>query len=229
MKGRFLILVLLFSFSAYTQSETPTDSVGSDKYFEDQFYIGVSYNFVGNKPDDFKQRNLSYGLQAGLIKDIPLNKKSTRAIGIGLGLALNTYYSNLKVEELSDGFSYSIDSGSSDFKRSKLETHLVEFPIEFRWRNSTREEYKFWRVYAGVKGAYVIGARSKLVTTEYRNGFFNTDVVKFQYGLTLNFGYNTFNVHAYYALSNLFDDTAQIDGDSIGFRPLRVGIIFYIL
>lgn len=229
MKGRFFVLVVLFSVCGFAQFETPVDSLRNDRYFEDQFYVGVSYNFVRNKPDDFKQRNLSYGLQAGFIKDIPLNKNSTRAIGIGMGLALNTYYSNLKVVEASDGFSYSIDSGSSDFKRSKLETHLIEFPLEFRWRNSTREEYKFWRVYGGIKAAYVIGARSKLVTTEYRDGFFNTDVVKFQYGLTLNFGYNTFNVHAYYALSDLFDDTAQIDGDPIGFRPLRVGIIFYIL
>ncbi|MBQ4913955.1 PorT family protein [Maribacter sp. MMG018] len=229
MKGVFFILVLLFSFCAQAQLETSADSLANDKYFEDQFYIGVSYNFVRHKPDDFKQRNLSYGLQAGLIKDIPLNKNSTRAIGIGMGLALNTYYSNLKVVEASDGFSYSIDSGSSDFKRSKLETHLVEFPLEFRWRNSTRQDYKFWRVYAGVKAAYVIGARSKLVTTEYRDGFFNTDVAKFQYGLTLNFGYNTFNVHAYYALSDLFDNAAQIDGNPIGFRPLRIGIIFYIL
>lgn len=229
MKGRFFILVLLFSFSAHAQLESSIDSLNNDKYFEDQFYIGVSYNFVRNKPDGFKQRNLSYGLQAGIIKDIPINGKGSRAIGIGVGLALNSYYSNLKVEETSDGFSYSIDSGSSDFKRSKLETHLVEFPLEFRWRNSTREDYKFWRVYGGVKLAYLIGARSKLVTTEYRDGFFNTDVTKFQYGLTLNFGYNTFNVHAYYALNDLFDDTVQIDGDPIGFRPFHVGIIFYIL
>ncbi len=198
-------------------------------YFEDQFYLGITYNFVRNKPEGLQQRNLSYGLNAGFIKDIPINASGTRAFGVGAGLAINTYYSNLVATETGSEFSYELVADDPNFKRSKLETHAVEFPLEFRWRNSTPEEYKFWRIYAGVKAAYVIGARSKLVTDDRKDGFFNTAVKDFQYGLTFNLGYNTFNIHAYYALSDLFQDSQTVNGEAIGFRPLRVGLIFYIL
>ena len=202
------------------------DSTANPRYFEDQFYLGLTYNFVRNNPDGTDQRNLSYGLLAGIIKDIPLNKARTRAIGIGAGLALNSYYSNLVANEVDGAIVYSIQD---TINRSKLETHLLEFPLEFRWRNSNPEEYKFWRVYAGVKAAYVLGARSKFVTDLTSDGFDNTDLSRFQYGLTLSFGYNTFNLHAYYALSDLFDGNARVNGEVLQYRPLQIGLIFYIL
>lgn len=221
---RFVLLFILLSFSSFGQ--TTNDSISTQRYFEDQFYLGLSYNFLLNIPEGSNQRNLSYGLQAGVIKDIPLNRSGTKAIGIGAGLALNSYYSNLVADFSNDEITYSIDD---DITRSKLETHLLEFPLEFRWRNSTVEEYKFWRIYTGIKAAYIVGARSKFVSGTSSEGFYNTDLSKFQYGLTLSFGYNTFNLHAYYALTDLFDGSATVNGEVLQYRPLRIGLIFYIL
>jgi hypothetical protein len=198
-------------------------------YFEDQFYIGITYNFIRNQPENLAQRNLSYGLNAGFIKDIPINRTGTKALGVGLGLGLNTYYSNLIARESSTEFRYRLDNASFDIRRSKLETHLLEVPIEFRWRNSTASEYRFWRIYTGLKFGYVLGARSKFVAAEFKESFFNTDVVDLQYGLTLNVGYNTFNVHIYYGLNDLFGDEVLLNEAPLGFRPLHVGLIFYIL
>jgi hypothetical protein len=77
---------------------------------------------------------------------------------------------------------------------------------------------------------YVLGARSKLVTTEFKDSFYVTDIENFRYGLMANFGYNTFNIHIYYALNNLFKDGFQLDtGEDLNFTPLRIGFIFYIL
>ena len=158
---RLGILLIFFTVHYGAFGQMNVDSTANPRYFEDQFYLGLTYNFVRNNPDGTDQRNLSYGLLAGIIKDVPLNKARTRAIGIGAGLALNSYYSNLVANELDEAIVYSIQD---TINRSKLETHLLEFPLEFRWRNSNPEEYKFWRVYAGVKAAYVLGARSKFVT-----------------------------------------------------------------
>ena len=221
---RFAILFLLVVLQSNAQ--VASDSISNTRYFEDQFYVGLSYNFILNHPEGSNQRNLSYGLQAGIIKDIPLNRAGTKAIGIGAGLALNSYYSNLVADISGDDISYSIND---DITRSKLETHLVEFPLEFRWRNSNAEDYKFWRVYGGIKAAYVLGARSKYDLDDISEGFKNTDLTKFQYGLTLSFGYNTFNFHAYYALTELFDGNASVNGEVLQYRPLRIGLIFYIL
>jgi hypothetical protein len=227
MEKWFLLFFLGVSLQILGQVQTASNSVES-RYFEDQFYFGVTYNFVRNKPDDVAQRNLSYGLQVGVIKDIPLNSRGTRALGVGLGLALNTYYSNLLAAETANGISYSLGV-SPDFKRSKLETHAIELPFEFRWRNSTREEYRFWRLYAGIKAAYILGARSTSVVNDTKNGFSNTDIERLQYGLTVNVGYNTFNIHLYYALNELFQEGTTVNNQAIGYSPLRVGVIFYIL
>lgn len=224
------IFSLLF-FSIVLGSNTlAQDSLSLDKkYLEDQFYVGITYNFLLNKPSNVTQRNLSYGLQGGFIKDIPLNLKGTIAVGAGIGFALNTYYSNLRVTEVIDVITYDVLGSDINFKRNKLETHIIEFPIEFRWRDSTPEEYKFWRIYAGMKFGYIIGARSKFRGDTENTSFFNTDVRNFQYGLTFNFGYNTFNIHAYYSLNKLFDDNILIDSEYIVMKPLRIGLIFYIL
>ncbi len=227
--GKWLLLVFL-CLCGFTYGQSSIEIENSkQRYFEDQFYLGFTYNLVGNTPEGLKQQNLSYGFYAGVIKDIPLNARGTKALGIGLGLALNTYYSNLLATESSTGITYSFADDIPGFKRSKIETHLIELPLEFRWRNSTPEEYRFWRLYAGIKAAYVVGARSKSVIDGNKDGFYNGDIARFQYGPTLNVGYNTFNIHLYYALNNLFKDSATINNESIGFVPLRIGVIFYIL
>lgn len=229
MIRKLLTLLPLVCATLAAQVEGDSSEVDT-RYLEDQFYVGLTYNFVLNKPQGVTQRNLSYGLMGGFIKDIPINVSRNVAIGIGLGYAVNSYYSNLSVAEAQDGNVYTILDGSSSFKRNKIETHLIELPLEFRWRNSTATDYKFWRIYTGVKLAYIVGSRSKLVTDSIKDSFYNTDTENFRYGLMLNFGYNTFNIHAYYALNHLFEDgTVTDDGQNVDFTPLRIGLVFYIL
>jgi hypothetical protein len=46
----------------------------------------------------------------------------------------------------------------------------------------------------------------------------------------LNFGYNTWNIHTYYGLSPLLEETTQLqNGEKIDTKVLRIGLIFYIL
>ncbi len=223
LTGMFLLLMLGSVIRA--QESVQED----DRYLEDQFYIGITYNFLLQQPDGVKQRSLSYGLQAGFIKDIPLTRYRTTALGVGLGYGVYSYYSNLLATETGGSSNYSVIGEGTDFTRNKVEAHMLELPVEFRWRNSTASEYKFWRIYTGIKLAYVVGARSKFVSDTGSITFTNTDLSKFQYGLTFNMGWNTFNIHAYYALNDLFNDTVQVNGENIAMRPLRLGLIFYIL
>jgi len=222
--GFFFLCV--FSINAQTTSEADNKDY---KYLEDQFYLGITYNFLINKPTDVTQRNLSYGLHGGIIKDLPLNSDRTFALGVGLGYAVNSYYTSLLATDSTIGIIYSIDDGILGVKRSKIENHLVEMPIELRWRNSSPEEFKFWRIYTGLKLGYIFSARSKLVTESDKTSFNNSDILRFQYGLMFNFGYNTFNIHIYYSLSHLFNDGVLLESEEITMKPLRVGLIFYIL
>lgn len=221
-------MVFCWAVLAQSQYSSYEDGAGG-RYFEDQFYLGVTYNFLANMPSGVSQENLSYGLQLGAIKDIPLNRGGTKSIGIGLGMALDTYYTNLLAVRSASGIVYGLADEVDGFRRSKIETHMVELPLEFRWRNSTATEYRFWRVYAGVKASYVLGARSKSVIGSEKNGFSNDDIQRLQYGPTINFGYNTFNIHLYYALNDLLEEGATLEGAQIGFNSWKIGVIFYIL
>lgn len=225
------IFLFLLIFPLLQFSQTVKDSVAIDPhYLEDQFYIGLNYNFMLHKPNDVVQRNFSYGLQGGFIRDIPLNIPRNFGLGIGVGYAVNSYYTNLISTSLNDAIQYSVASGDFEYNRSKFEVHSLEIPIELRWRNSSPTDYKFLRLYSGIKFGYNFSTRSKLVTHDERTGFANTDIEKFQYGLTFNLGYNTFNLHVYYSLSDFLNKNAVLDtGDTIEMKPLRIGLIFYML
>lgn len=210
--------------------QTAADSIPpwNNRYLEDQFYVGVGYNILFDTPDGVGQRNFSYNLQAGIIKDIPLNERRNFGIGLGLGYAANSYYTNMGATQGVDGIAYDILE-SSDFNRSKFETHSIELPFEIRWRTSTASDYSFWRIYAGAKLGYVFSGRSKLVTDNGNNSFSNDDIEKFQYGLMLNFGYNTWNIHTYYSLKPFLSENAALNDEALDFNVLRIGLIFYIL
>lgn len=229
--GQYLlgIFFLMISVCAHAQSEEVIDQEGQTRYLEDQFYIGIGYNLLLDKPGGVAQRSLSYNLQTGFIKDIPLNPRRNFGVGLGVGYAVNSYYSNVIATEMDNAVLYEV-MDESEFKRNKLETHAIEIPLELRWRTSTADEYKFWRIYAGAKLGYVFSGRSRLVMEDSSDGFANSDIEKLQYGLILNFGYNTWNVHAYYGLNPLLKSGTNLQtGESIDFKVLRIGVIFYIL
>ena len=226
---RLLILFLISITGANLVAQMPGEPA-DPRYFEDQFYLGLNYNLLQDKPDAVSQNNLSYGIHLGFIKDLPLNSKRTLAAGLGLGYGVNSYYSNLRAIRNGSSFQYLFLDNTTSYRRNKLETHLIELPVQLRWRNSTASEFKFWRIYAGMKFGYIVGSRSKFVTADFIDSFYNTDTENFQYGITLDVGYNTFNLHVYYGLNGLFEDgVVGPDGQSLQLTPLRIGLVFYIL
>lgn len=232
MKKRASLSSILFYFSLFVlQGQIYQDDEFSDApYFEDQFYIGFGFNLQTNLPSNVDQRSFPYNLQTGFIKDIPFTKKARTALGIGLGYATNSYFSNIQAAETVSGIVYSRISENEDFIRSKLETHAIELPVEFRWRTSTATDHKFWRVYPGFKLAYAFARSSRFLTDETSTRFRNQDIQDLQYGLTLNIGYNTFNISAYYGLNPLLEEGVVLDtGEPFELSVLRIGVIFYIL
>ncbi|MEM6722253.1 MAG: porin family protein [Bacteroidota bacterium] len=224
------ILILLGMQFCAAQEETAQDTIPDDKYREDQFYIGFTYNILQNRPSGISQNNLSNGIHVGFIRDFPINKKRNKAIGIGLGYSYNSYFHNLKAVETANGTLYEAIGSNESFDRNKYRTHEVELPIEFRWRTSTADKYDFWRIYGGFKLGYIFSGVSKFISNAEKIKFQNEDINRFQYGLTLSAGYNTWNFHLYYGLNKLFKDgTMTTSGESFEMNTIKVGLMFYIL
>lgn len=212
-------------------STNVTVTVIDSLYREDQFYIGLTYNLLQNNPDGVSQNSFSSGLHLGFLRDMPLNKRRNVAIAAGLGYSMNDFRQNIKITEIDGTPNYEvIDENEVNFDKNKFALHFIDLPIEFRWRTSTMQTHRFWRIYTGVKFSYLFLNKSKYVDGgETVKIFNNKDFNKFQYGAYLSFGYNTWNFHAYYGLNTLLKSEAKIDGKSIDMNTLNIGLMFYIL
>lgn len=231
----FLGIVLLFFLAPKTNAQNVdavTEKSTDSLYKEDQFYIGVTYNLVANKPKGVSQNGFSGGFHFGYTKDMPINKRRNKAIGVGLGLSFNSFNQNLLISEASNkdiNFQI-IDDATTPFSKNKFSTYMLEVPIEYRWRTSTAEDYKFWRIYTGFKLGYIFYNSSKFEGTPSDIKLSNIDAFNaFQYGAFISGGYNTWNVYFYYSLNPIFKSEAKLNNTVIDANALKIGLMFYIL
>lgn len=198
-----------------------------DKYLEDQLYFGVTFNQLLSQPTGVIGSGFSYGITGGYIRDFSIVKSGKVALGFGIGYSFDSLKHGFKVSNQNSTVVIEVDPNIQS--RSNLALHTIEFPIEFRWRTSTENKYKFWRIYSGIKISYnlknTIEYSTNSIVSSYSNvARFN----KVQYGLTFSAGYSTFNFNLYYGLTPLFKD-ASVGTKSIGTKVMKLGMIFYIL
>lgn len=229
-----LIGICMFPVASQAQAERDTLTTAVDSlYREDQFYLGFTYNILTDMPANLSSSGFSGGFHIGFIRDFPLNDRRNVAIGTGLGWSINTYGQTLFIGEEANTektIFQSLEELDVNYDRNRFTTQSVEMPIQFRWRTSTAETHKFWRIYTGVQLGYVYYFRSNF--EQPGNTVRQTDVPEFdrlRLGATFAFGYNTFNFHVYYGLNPFFNEDAQIEGEEIGMNALRVGLMFFIL
>lgn len=229
MYKAFVYIFLSIPLLIAGQSQTEV-SVTDDKYREDQFYFSATYNLLNNKPNAVSQRGFSTGFHLGFIRDFPINTKRNWALGLGLGISSNSYNNNILISESNGNFQYAIiDDTNVSFTKNKFTTYLVEVPFEIRWRNSDAEKFKFWRVYTGFKLGYVLYGSSKFRGDGGDVKTANPNLERMQYGLTLSVGYATFNLHLYYGLNSIFENSAELNTQPIDLSAIKIGLITYIL
>ena len=230
MKASILIFFLMTISQCSFSQEEETKIVDS-LYKEDQFYAGITYNILGKRPSNLSQSGFSLGFHLGFIKDIPLNTDRNIGIGIGLGYSANSFNQNLQITKDGVGvYNYVLLEDVNTYSKNKFSEHLIELPIEFRWRTSNATKYDFWRVYTGFKLGYVIANTSKYIDSaeSFKNNGIGS-LNEFQYGLTFCAGYNTWNFYVYYALNPIFSNEVTINGQSLDMNAIKIGLMFYIL
>jgi hypothetical protein len=225
----FLIAIPVFSQEKAITENAPKVKIDS-LYREDQFYFGFTLNTLQDKPVGLTQDKFSSGFSLGFLRDMPVNKNRTVAIAPGLGFTYNNYNQNMAITKPNDSPIYTILDSNISFDRNRFSQFSVDVPVEFRWRSSTFESHKFWRIYGGFKMSYLIYDKSvyedsqgKIIVSN------NKDFSKFQYGAYIVSGYNTINVYAYYGLNSLFQAAKTNNNVTINMSVLNIGIMFYIL
>lgn len=220
-------LMAFFSMMAQAQQVQKED----DHYREDQFYLGLTYNYLVNRPSELQQQGFSKAVQVGFLRDMPLNKRRNIALALGVGYEYANAYTNvLALRHNNQTQYYLADSTKSDYSYSGFQTHTVEIPIEFRYRTSTATSYKFYRVYTGVKFSYVFSSDSFYQFQDLQVSFNNTEIsTPWQAKAYISMGYNTWNVFVQYVISPLFDKAYTASSKPLKMNMLQIGIIFYIL
>lgn len=221
--GHYLLLTT-FLYSNLFGQDLAT-SVNSDFFREDQIYMGISLVSLKSNAEEFNPRALSRHFQWGIIRDIPLVSSSEFSTGLGLGMSFERYSTNL---------SYSVEKGYT-FSETNLDfenplyfsIQSFEIPITLRWRNATLNDFAFWRVYGGISLQWNYKNKAK------QNSYIILNSDEFnKWGATahLSLGYNTWNFYFAYSLNPIFNSTPSNNQDfSIQLRPIKFGLIFYIL
>lgn len=225
-----ILFFLLLSLSIWAQDTIPNTKELDLNYREDQFYIGITYNILQNKPSGLTQNKFSTGLQFGFLRDMPINKQRTYAFAVGAGFTYQAFNQDLLISKDDTGISYSIIEDGFNFDKNKFYFLNVDVPLEFRYRTSTPESHKFFRLYAGFKLSYMLLNQSNFLsnTVDYKISNSN-QFTKFQYGVYLATGYNTWNFYAYYGLNPIFVSNAKLNDAPIDLKTLNLGLQFYIL
>ena len=220
-----LIFFFFIGCSSIAFSQKDSLQLGS-KYAEDQLYFLISYNQLFDQPSLVKGSGFSYGLSTGFMKDLILNKKGSISLALGFGYNYDLLNHGLTIAKENNEVTFQVDNSGAI---NTLTIHNLEFPFEFRWRNSDAQTYKFWRVYMGVKASYNVSNNFKF--TDQSNSFSYRNVSRFnswQYGLTLSVGYDVFTAHMYYGLTPMLKDT-MLGTTDISSKTMRIGLIFYLL
>ena len=195
-------------------------------YREDQIYFSVYYNSLGNQLNNFKENKFSSSFNLGFIRDIPISKSGKFALGLGLGYGINSFNNNMKVYYNNQN-SYELISNRDIPKKNTFKFSEIQFPLEIRWRNSSVSNYKFWRIYAGLKYSKIL--QSSFVHDSSQENYklktlpLNSD----QLGFTLNIGFNTWNIGLYKSLRPFFNK--KISSLPLELEQFKLGLVFYIL
>jgi hypothetical protein len=234
MKKAFLILsCLLLSLNTFGQSSKVTDSLyqPDPHYLEDQLYFGISYIILKNMPENMTQNGFSNTVKFGFIRDLPINERRNFGFGLGLGLSWETYYQNLKltVDEQTGALISQILTNEA-YSSNSFRLNKIDIPFEIRWRGSTPEKYKFWRLYTGITLSYVYTNSANYVTDKIDVTYKNLNIINpWQLGANVSAGYGTWNFTFYYGLSNLVKDNFQLGGQTLKLNNMQFGFVYYFL
>ena len=211
-------LFLFFFMTSFSLAQSQAGSA----YREDQIYAAIGYPLLINAPEGIAQNKLSHTFSLGYIRDMPINNNRNIAIGLGLGINYNVLFTNLQFNN-----DMTTNVVSSDVI-NQWNSNEIEIPLEFRWRNSTPTNYRFWRVYAGLVGHYSLSAK------QYTNsGSFKSSVPlktrNFRLAFKLNVGNNTWNLTYSYPIDSLFDFGESAEDKTLNeIKTAKLGLIFYI-
>ena len=218
MRHIYYILFLMVVGPLIAQEEAPT-------FREDQLYLSIAYPYFSDAPKTLIQNKLSYAFSVGFVRDMPINKMRTLAVGIGLGYDQATIYNNTLFTHAGNIISATLIEDR--YQQNFLRMQSLAVPLELRWRNATETKHAFWRIYTGVSVHFPLQFKSYNKTLD---GQLNTIRLTSKGTIlrwNVNFGFNTWNISIAYDMQPWA--TFSTSNKEFDMKFTKIGFIFYIL
>ena len=108
------------------QEEAPT-------FREDQIYLSIAYPYFSDAPNTLIQNKLSYAFSFGFVRDMPINKQRSLAVGIGLGYDQATIYNNNLFTYAGNNISATVIEGGYQQNYLRMLFYTLEQLYYFRY------------------------------------------------------------------------------------------------
>jgi len=218
MRKLLLFLFLGSIFYVTAQEEIPS-------FREDQVYFSVAYPYFSDAPTALIQNKLSYGFSLGFIRDMPINKKRTLALGLGLGWDLSTVFNNMRFTLENNSITASSIQGT--YQKNTLSMQTLAVPFELRWRNANETKHAFWRIHTGLSLHMPIRFRSSYTSNDGMQRDINLPYEKTLLRWNVHFGFNTWNISIAHDLQPWA--VSATPNHSFDIKFTKIGLIFYVL
>ncbi|MGB0358097.1 MAG: outer membrane beta-barrel protein [Flavobacteriaceae bacterium] len=218
MRKLLLLLFLGSALQAAAQDEVPS-------FREDQIYFSIAYPYFSDAPSELIQNKLSYSFSLGFIRDMPINKKRTLAVGLGLGWESSTVFNNMQFEVLDDAVTATAIQGK--YQKNVLNMQSFAVPFELRWRSATELKHAFWRIYSGMSFHLPIQLTAKNTSLEGVQKSTSLPHSSTLLRWNIHFGFNTWNISIAHDLRPWAKSNTTNNSFDIKFT--KIGLIFYIL
>jgi hypothetical protein len=218
MRKLLLSLFLGSVFYVVAQEASPS-------FREDQIYLGISYPYFSDAPSELIQNKLSYCFSVGFVRDMPINKNRTLALGLGLGWDVTAVFNNMQFEVLDNVISAT--SAQEAYQRNVLTMQSLAVPVELRWRSATETKHAFWRMHTGLSLHVPLRLRANYTSNEGVQSTTNLPYNKTLLRWNVHFGFNTWNISIAHDLQPWAVSTTANGSFDIKFT--KIGLIFYIL
>lgn len=230
-KIALISLSLLFTLIINAQE----DKSGSSKKLPkaDRFMIGIYQDLWQDTPDSIDTRGINQGFSFSTMYDYPI-KSSKFSLGAGIGIGAHNYYSDGAVSSFKDSTFFTAMPDTINYKINKLSTAYLDIPLEVRFRTKHEKKSKQFKIAIGGKIGMLLSSHTKYKGDGYKTnleGDIETfdkkektydieNIEKLRYGATFRVGRGSWNLFAYYSLSQLFEN-----GKGPEMYPISVGLM----
>ena len=227
MKKTGLSVFILFCCFASLAQESKTPEV-SEKAVpavrEDQLMLDFNWNYLLNTPDSVKISGASWGFNAKLMYDVPI-QKSNFSFALGGAISTANFYSNSEVKTFNQGTDSSFSAfvpidESRNYKRNKYTVTYADIPAELRYRSKPDKRGFRWKVAVGAQIGYHLQTHSKIIEDSKKFKTYDfQNFEKWRYGASLRVGYGKVAITGFYSATSIFEENK-----GAFHNPISIGI-----